>query len=302
MTENASFRSALVALLGRPNSGKSTLMNSVLEEQISIVTSLPQTTRQNIKGVYTSENMQLVFVDTPGIHKGKYTLNEVMLKEAISVLSEGGIDLVCYLVDLSRDFGEEESTVARIVSGTQVPVLIIFNKSDLCPDTQSTIAHFFQTFPELGKAAHIQLSAISADARKTFLKAVDPFIPQGPQYFEQDSLTDASMRFLASEFIRKQIIVNTREEVPHASYVEIESYKELPQGHEINATIHVETQGQKGIIIGNKGAMITKIRKAAQKEIQNLAGVKVKLSCHVKVSPGWRDNSGFLKFMGIRPK
>ncbi|MFP4680392.1 MAG: GTPase Era [Chitinispirillaceae bacterium] len=295
------FRSALVALVGRPNSGKSTLMNSVLEEQISIVTSLPQTTRQNLKGVYTSKDMQLVFVDTPGIHKGKYTLNEAMLQEAVSVLSEGGIDLVCYLVDLSRDFGEEESTVARIVSQAAVPVLVIFNKSDLCRNAQSKMEQFFCNFPELSDTAHISMSALSAEARDCFLEAVAPFIPEGPHYFDPDSLTDASMRFLAAEFIRKQIILNTKEEVPHAAFVEIEFYKELPRGHEIDATIHVETQGQKGIIIGNRGVMITRIRKAAQKEIQQLVGERVKLSCHVKVSPGWRDNPRFLRFMGIRP-
>ncbi len=292
------FRSAFVALVGRPNSGKSTLMNSVLQEQVSIVTSLPQTTRQNIRGIYTTEEMQLVFIDTPGIHKGKHTLNKAMLQEAVSVFMQGEIDLVCYLVDLSRDFGEEETIVAEKVSGSTVPVLIIFNKEDLCPDVDSKIEQFKTLFPALKDAPSLKMSANSQAAQVKFLKAADPYIPEGPKYYDEDTLTDASMRILAAEFIRKQIILNTRQEVPHATFVEIETYKETPRGHEIIATIHVETFGQRGIIVGKKGALITKIRKDSQKEIEELAGEKVSLTCHVKVTPGWRDDAGFLRHVG----
>jgi GTP-binding protein Era len=297
MTEKP-FRSAFIALFGRPNSGKSTLMNTVLQEQLSIVTPMPQTTRQNIKGIYTSEseNMQIIFVDTPGMHRGKHTLNNIMREQAVSAVNSG-MDLICYLVDLSRDFGGEESDCAACAASASVPVLLVFNKIDRCADPDGKITTFLSEYGELEKSPRIKLSALDPKSKALFLNAVNPMIPEGPKYFDGDSLTDASMRTIAAEFIRKQIIINTREEVPHAVFVEIESYKETAQKHEIVAGIHVETIGQKGIIIGAKGALIEKIKKNARKDIENLIGVKAALKLHVKVTPGWRDDSDFLRVM-----
>jgi len=295
-TNSNKFRSAFIALFGRPNSGKSTLMNTVLQEHISIVTSLPQTTRQNIKGIYTEDNLQIVFVDTPGMHKGKHTLNELMREQAMSAVISG-VDLICYLIDLSRDFGDEESDCAVCAASSSAPVLLVFNKVDLCDDVDGKIKTFLSKYRGFDDAPMIKISASSPKSKDIFLAAVDPLITEGPKFFDDDSLTDASMRTVAAEFIRKQIIVNTREEVPHAVFVEIEEYKETPEKHEIVAGIHVETQGQKGIIIGSRGVLIEKIKKAARRDIENLVGERVSLKLHVKVTPGWRDDSNFLRIM-----
>jgi GTP-binding protein Era len=290
------FKSAFIALFGRPNSGKSTLMNTVLREQISIVTALPQTTRQNIKGIYTTDDTQIIFVDTPGMHRGKHALNELMREEAISAITSG-MDLICYLVDLSRDFGDEENDCAAAAAASSVPVLLAFNKIDKCDDPDKKINAFLTTYKGFDNSTKIKISATSPKSRDIFLNALTPLIPEGPKYFDDDSLTDATMRTIAAEFIRKQIIINTREEVPHAVFVEIELYKETAQKHEIVAGIHVETMGQKGIIIGSKGALIEKIKKDARKDIENLAGMRVSLKLHVKVTPGWRDDANFLRAM-----
>jgi len=292
------FKSAFVALFGRPNSGKSTLMNAVLQEQLSIVTPMPQTTRQNIRGIYTSEpeNTQIIFVDTPGMHRGKHTLNALMREQAVSAVSSG-MDLICYIVDLSRDFGDEESDCASCAASASVPALIVFNKTDLCGDPDGKIAAFLSKYSELNNSPRIKLSALDPKSKDIFLEAVRPMVPEGPRYFDGDDLTDASTRTIAAEFVRKQIIINTREEVPHAVFVEIESYKETAQKHEIVAGIHVETIGQKGIIIGSKGALIEKIKKHARRDIEHLIGTKTALKLHVKVTPGWRDDNDFLRIM-----
>jgi GTP-binding protein Era len=302
MQNQKTFKSAFVALIGRPNSGKSTLMNTVLQEQLSVVTPLPQTTRRNLKGILTTDDFQLVFVDTPGIHQGKHVFNQSMIKEARTVLEEQGIDIICYIVDLSRKFGEEETSIANMISNSTENILIVFNKIDLVDAPEKKIQHFFELFPQFSKLPRIQISANLPEARKKILDALDPFLSEGPCYFDPEELTDANLRFFAAEFIRKQIILNTREEVPHACFVEIESYKEEQDKHRINATIHVETSGQRGIIVGKGGSVITRIRKNAEKEMASLVQMPVSITCHIKVSPKWRDNEGFLKHMGLPVK
>lgn len=302
MQNQKSFRSAFVALIGRPNSGKSTLMNTVLQEQLSVVTPLPQTTRRNLKGILTTDNLQLIFVDTPGIHQGKHVFNQSMIKEAQTVLEEQGIDIICYIVDLSREFGEEETSIANMISNLTANILVVFNKIDLIKAPEKKIQHFYELYPQFSKMPQIQISANLPEARKEFLDALDPFLTEGPCYFDPEELTDANLRFFAAEFIRKQIILNTREEVPHACFIEIESYKEDQDKHRINATIHVETSGQRGIIVGKGGSIITRIRKNAEKEMAAMVQMPVSITCHIKVSPKWRDNEGFLRFMGLSVK
>jgi GTP-binding protein Era len=293
------FKSGFIALMGRPNSGKSTLMNCVIGEQLSVVTPLPQTTRQNLKGIYTTDSMQLVFVDTPGIHKGKYVFNDSMINEVRNVIREKGLDVICYMVDVSREFGEEEDIVASIIGSAGVQTIIVFNKIDINKKYEDVKNAFFEKYPQFKDLPNICISANSEKAKKQFLNVVEPFIPPGPQYFDQDDMTDANMRFFASEYIRKQIILNTKEEVPHAVFVEIESYKEHGDTHIIQAVIHVETTGQRGIIVGKGGTGITRIRKAAAKELEKLVQAKVQLTCHIKVTPKWRDDERFLRFMGM---
>jgi GTP-binding protein Era len=271
-------------------------MNTVLQEQVSIATPLPQTTRRNIRGIYTSADTQLVFVDTPGMHKGKHALNEAMREQAVSAVTSG-MDAVCYLVDLSRDFGDEEKDCAEHVTGLSVPVLIVFNKIDICENPDAKIELFLSTYPQFKNSPRVKLSAVSQTSKDVFLTAIAPLVPPGPMYFDGESVTDATMRTIAAEFIRKQIILNTREEVPHAVFVEIESYKETPQKHEIVAGIHVETVGQKGIVIGPGGALIEKIKRFARKDIERLIDTRVSLKLHVKVTPDWRNDSNFLRMI-----
>jgi len=263
------------------------------------VTPLPQTTRRNLKGILTTDNFQLVFVDTPGIHQGKHVFNKSMIKEACTILEEQEVDIICYIVDLSREFGEEEISIAKMLSNSTVNILIVFNKIDLVEAPEKKIQHFFDLLPQFSKMPQIKISANLPEAREKFLDAIDPFLPEGPCYFDPEEITDANLRFFAAEFIRKQIILNTREEVPHACFVEIESYKEDQDKHRINATIHVETSGQRGIIVGKGGSIITRIRKNAEKEMATMVQMPVSITCHIKVSPKWRDNEKFLKFMGL---
>jgi GTP-binding protein Era len=297
------FRSAFIALVGRPNSGKSTLLNTVLGEQISIVTPLPQTTRKNIKGIYNTENLQLIFIDTPGIHEGKYALNRAMSAAGSRLIDGDDVDAVCYIVDASRPSGPEEDRVAGLVAAGRSPALIVFNKADLCADSAGIRAEFFARYPALVSKAHVTLSAIKREARAEFLAALMPFVPEGPAYFPADDLTDENMRFFAAEYIRREIIDFTGAEVPHASFVEITDYTEEGDRHRVEATIHVETVGQRGIIVGNKGALIQKIQRRAGHELGRLTGARVQVRCHIKITPRWRDNTGFLGNMGLpRPE
>jgi GTP-binding protein Era len=288
------FRSGFVTLVGRPNSGKSTLLNTVLDEELAPVTPLPQTTRRNLRGIYTDDSWQIVFIDTPGVHKGKHGINEVMVREAQEALREAHPDCIGYLVDLSRELGAEEELVASLVAGAGAPALLVFNKADRCQKVDDCRAGFLSRFPAFGAVPYVTLSAIDPSAKKVFLEGLSPFIKEGPRFFDDDTVTDASMRFLTAEFLRKHVILNTREEVPHAVFVEIEDYRERDRGHEVNAAIHVETSGQKGILIGKKGVMIGAIRRGAEKELARLAGCPVRIICHVKVSPDWRDDIRFI--------
>ncbi|MBN2188297.1 MAG: GTPase Era [Chitinispirillaceae bacterium] len=289
------FRSGFVVLLGRPNSGKSTLLNAVIGEELSPVTPLPQTTRRRISGVYTAPSLQIVFIDTPGIHRGGRRLNRAMLNEAERAARDDDVDCLCYIVDLSRDFGEEESLAAAMTEAAGTPRLIVFNKKDLCAAPETGRTCFFSLFPRLAGTPSVTISAIDPKARETFLVALDPFIREGPRYFDEETVTDAPLRSLAAEFLRKHLILATRNEVPHAVFVEIESYREREGHHDIRAVIHVETAGQRGIIIGSKGALLERIRGAAERELSRIAGCPVRISCHVTVTPHWRNDQNFLR-------
>jgi GTPase len=293
------FRSAFVALVGRPNSGKSTLLNVVLGEALAITSPLPQTTRRNLRGIYTAGQIQIVFVDTPGIHEEKHALNKAISRAAAMLMSAEEVDIICYLVDLSRELGSEEDHIAAIASKSSLPICLVFSKTDKCDDVGEAIAAFRQRYPQLHDACEIALSLLDADAGQRFLAAITPLVAEGPRYYPADHLTDADLRFFAAEYIRKAIIDTTREEVPHASFVEIRQYKENGDRHKVEADIHVETQGQKGIIIGAQGRGIKKIQRRAEAALRSLTDASVAIRCHVKVSPHWRDNKGFLKNMGL---
>lgn len=301
-TGSSPFKSAFIALIGRPNSGKSTLLNTLLGQNLSIVTTLPQTTQRNMRGILSGKDYQLVFIDTPGIHRGKHMLNKSMYHQSTNMFKDAGIDILCYLVDISRTFGREEDEIAEMVMRLKISVCIIFNKIDMCRSVDTAVSSFFSRYPKLAPLPNVSLSAISPDAKNAFLTLIKPLMPYGPHYYPDDDLTDSNMRFFAAEYIRKQIIELTSKEVPHASCVEILDYKEYEDHHSVTATIHVETQGQKGIVIGKKGMLIKTIQKRAARELQKLTGVPATITCHVKVTPKWRDNKRFLSSLGIETR
>jgi GTP-binding protein Era len=294
-------RCGFVAVVGRPNSGKSSLINAVLEEQLCVVTSLPQTTRRNLRGVYTREDLQLIFVDTPGMHQGRHSFNAAMAREAGSVLDRQRADVVVYIVDLSREYGEEEDLVAAAVARAAAPSVIVFNKIDLCSDTDARVSRFFDRYEPVRGRPHIRLCATAPSAKDMLLDLVVPLVPVGPKLFPEEDLTDSPLRFFAAEYLQKGIVLATRDEVPHASIVEILDYRELPGRHDIDAVIHVETRGQRGILIGKGGAMLGRIRSLAESEMSRMAGVPVSYHCHVTVTPKWRDDPRFLGRMGYQP-
>jgi GTP-binding protein Era len=302
MKNPINHRSAFVALIGRPNCGKSTLLNTLLGEDLAVVTPLPQTTRQNLKGIYTSGDMQLVFVDTPGIHQGKHSFNSTMVEESVRLVKKRDVDIICYIVDSSRPAGDEEDLVARLTQESGLPYLILFNKKDLCPSLDRFIASFWERYPGLKPKAHLAISAIDKGSKEAFLNVISPFIPEGPEYFPADDLTDADMRFFVSEYVRKHIIRNTKDEVPHAVFVEVRAYRESENRHNIEVDIHVETDGQKAIVIGKKGSLIQKIQRDAAADLQKLTGVPSTIISHVKITPKWRDDERFLREMGFRGK
>jgi GTP-binding protein Era len=242
--------------------------------------------------------VQIIFVDTPGMHKGTHRFNKAMLDAASSVLAGKAADVIAYIVDLYRDLGDEEDLVADVVIKSGIPTLVVFNKIDMCPDVDAKVAQFYARYPALVQRPSIRVSAKDEKTRDLFVKALTPLLPVGPALFPSEDLTDENMRYFAAEYLQKGIILSTREEVPHACFVEINQYKEEEDRHIVEASIHVETEGQKGIIIGKGGKMIGKIRGIAEHELSRLAGLPVSYRIHIQVTPKWRDDARFIKDMG----
>ena len=299
---HSKFRCGFIALIGRPNAGKSTLLNLLIGEELALATTLPQTTRKNLKGIYSDKNQQLIFIDTPGIHDGEHEINDRMMTEAIASFKNNNADCICYLVDLCRPFGAEEATASQLILKSKLPVLVVFNKADKVENVAAIQKDFYSKHPEFKTFPSITISAIRKEDRDAFLTAIAPIIPLGDAHFDPEDLTDATMRHFCAEAVRKHIILNTREEVPHSVYVEIVTYQEFDDHHDVDVTIHVETVGQRGIIVGKNGELIEKIRRRAQGEMKRLAGVPVKIKTHISISPDWRNNERFLKDAGYDKK
>ena len=303
MSNETKTYSTFLAIIGRPNSGKSTLMNAILGESLAITSSMPQTTQRVMRGIYTRGNTQIVLMDTPGMHKGKHLLNKSLYEQTVSVLRDDGIDIICYIVDMMRNLGEEEDDIAKKIeeSRTNAKVLVIFNKVDQVPIEKGMAKEeeFNARYPFLADAPKLHLSALAPDCAKKFIEFVQPFIPECDMFYPADEITDCDMRFMAAECVRKQIIDNTRDEVPHSAFVDIISYKESEILHEIAADIHIETKGQKAIIIGDKGSMLSKIRQNAEKRMRGISGIKTKFTLFVKITPNWREKANFLTNAGF---
>ncbi len=287
------MKTGFVALVGRPNAGKSTLLNQILERKIAIVSDKAQTTRHRITGVLTNEEGQIVFLDTPGIHKPRHKLGERMVDIAQSSLYDA--DVIYYLVDITNDFGPGEEYIVRQLQKTEAPVFLILNKIDRVekPHVLRQIAEWQN---RLEFAEIFPLSARKGDNVERLVDTTFNYLEEGPQFYPADSVTDQPEEVVIAELIREQILEATRDEVPHSIAVIVEQMKLQDDGKiYVGATIYVERDSQKGIIIGRGGMMLRKIGSKARREIEFLLGQKVYLDLWVKVNEDWRNKESAIK-------
>ncbi|MFN3396591.1 MAG: GTPase Era [Thermodesulfovibrionales bacterium] len=285
------FHSGYVAIVGRPNVGKSTLLNNILGQKVSIVTSRPQTTRKRITGIKTLKDCQIIFIDTPGIHKPIHKLGEFMVQEAIEALKD--VDLILFMVE-PREPGGGERFILDLIKKTDKRCILIINKVDLIKKAE--LLPLIENYSRLhGFDAIIPISAINKEDVLIVLKEITKRLPEGPKYYPDDVITDQYQRFIASEIIREKIMERTEEEVPHAVAVEITKWQEEENRIFISANIFVEREGQKGIIIGKGGKRLKEIGKDARLEIESLTEKRVFLELWVKVKEKWRSNERLLK-------
>lgn len=293
------FKAGFVSITGRPNVGKSTLLNQVLGQKVSIVTSHPQTTRNRIVGVHTTKAAQVVFIDTPGIHSPKHGLGAFMVREAEQAIRD--VDVVLYMVD-SKPIKAEDAKLIKGLLKSDKQVVLAVNKID--KSARSTIIpvldDYSKRFPDL--AALIPVSALTGENVPGLLEKLVELLPEGAMIYPEDMVTDAYERFLAGEFIREKVMAATTEEVPHSVAVSVVRWEEGDSLIRISADIYVEKPGQKGIIIGHRGAMLKEIGTRARADIEGLLGVKVYLELFVKVRDGWRARPSMLADLGFQSK
>ena len=290
------FKSGFAAVVGRPNVGKSTLINAFMGQKIAAVSPKPQTTRLNQLGILTDENAQIVFVDTPGIHKSKHALGEGMNAEAKDALKDA--DVVLWLVDISENPHAEDRIISERLVGVQ-EVIQVLNKVDLIKDVDVMARRQILFQKLLPSVEQIMISAMEGAGFEALRAGVLAYLPEGPPYYPEDQITDIYEREIAADLIREAALNNLHDEIPHAIAVRIDEYKERDQtGAFIAATIFLERESQKGIVIGKKGAKLKAIGTAARKAIEAMSGRKVFLDLRVKVKKNWRTDPVFLKQMG----
>lgn len=299
MAQTSNFKSGFVALIGRPNVGKSTLMNRLVGQKVAITSNKPQTTRNKISGIYSADDMQVVFVDTPGIFKSHSDLDEYMDKASLSSLKD--VDLVLFMVE-PKKAGKGEEYVAGLLKDLDLPVFLVVNKIDqVHPNDLLPIIDSYQGLGNF--AEYLPISAGQGNGVDDLLATINKYLPEGPQYYASDEVTDRPEYFVVAEMIREQILHLTSQEVPHSAAVWVEKMNERVNGKlQIEATIYVEKPGQKRIIIGQGGSMIKKIGIQSRKEIEALLGEKVNLQLWVKVRHNWRQDPAFLKSIGYDKK
>lgn len=285
--------SGFVSILGRPNSGKSTLLNALVGTKLAIVTAKPQTTRALVQGVLTLPNAQIVFLDTPGIHAPDTLLNRRMMDSIRAALDER--DLLLFLADASRPFGEKDEDAVRLIASTRAPVLLLLNKVDRVKDKAQLLPLIERYKAAYDFADYFPISALKSAGLDELRAAILARLPEGPAYFPPDYLTDQPERYLAAELVREKILAETREEVPHAVAVLVDSWEETPRLTRISATIYVEREGQKGILIGVKGSMLKRVGTRAREEMEVMFSRKVFLELYVKVQLRWREDPAFLE-------
>ena len=289
------MKSGFIALIGRPNAGKSTLLNSLMNTKISIISPKPQTTRNSIRGIRTDNDSQIIFIDTPGIHKPKHVLGEQMNKEAISTMA--GVDLIFYIVDGSEEFKGGEEYVLNIVKNTKLPVFLILNKIDcLNKDQIMNKLVFYNGLADFKEI--IPISALMNNNIDELLTTTKSYMQEGIQYYPSDQVCDYPEQFIISELIREKMLYLTNEEIPHSVAVVIEKIGRKKQKLIIMAMILVERDSQKGIIIGKQGQMISKIGTLARKDIEGILGEQVYLELFVRVEKNWRNRKAKLQQLG----
>ena len=290
------FRSGFVSIIGRPNVGKSTLLNRILGEKIVITSDKPQTTRNRIKGIHNIPGGQIVFIDTPGIHRATSLLNRYMVDEAQASIRE--VDLVLFLTEADSAEQRREAQILELLAAASSPVILVLNKIDLV--AKETLLERISAFSALFPFREIvPVSALSGDGVERLVECVAKYLPEGPLYFPDDILTDLPERFIVAEIIREKVFRLTHDEIPYSTAIEIESFKERPDGLvAIAAAINVERDSQKGIIIGKKGAMLKKIGTEARREIEQFLDTRVFLELFVKVRRDWSEDRLALKEMG----
>jgi GTP-binding protein Era len=291
-------KSGFVSILGRPNAGKSTLLNTLVGSKLAIVTDKPQTTRTLIQGVLTLPEAQIVFVDTPGIHKADSPLNKRMMHSVREALDQR--DLLLYVIDSRHGLGIDDRHALDLVKKVDTPVVLVLNKVDLVKEKAKLLA-LIEKYRELHEFAdYVPISAKTGDGVDVLRKVIVDRLPEGPAYFPEDHVTDQPERFLAAELVREKILQETRQEIPHSVAVMVDRWEDAERLTRIYATILVERDGQKGIVIGARGAMLKRIGMLARGELEILLDRHVFLDLHVKVQPGWRENPAFLNALDWR--
>lgn len=298
--DNPNYKSGFVALIGRPNVGKSTLLNYIVGQKVAIMSNVAQTTRNKIQGIYTSDEAQIVFIDTPGVHKPVTKLGDFMERSTLSALDE--VDAVVYVVTATEKRGPGDNFIIERLKQVKQPIYLVVNKIDQVHpnDLPDIVAQYKDALPFKGI---IPISALQGNNVNELVNELVNGLPNGPQYYPDDQISDHPERFVIAEMIREKVFMLTRDEVPHSVAVDVTSVKREDEEHvHISANIVVERPGQKGIIIGKKGQMLKKIGTMARKDIEHLLGDKVFLQLWVKVVPKWRDKSAMLKDYGYRNK
>jgi GTP-binding protein Era len=290
--------SGFVSILGRPNAGKSTLLNALVGQKVAIVADKPQTTRTAIQGVMTTSEAQAIFLDTPGIHKSSSAINKRMMDAVRAALEER--DLLLFVVDATKPFTEEDERALSVLRRNNAPSILVLNKIDALKARQDLLPLMREYPNHYDFVEYLPVSAETGEGLDELRRQVVERLPEGPEYFPPDHVTDQPARFLAAELIREKILLATRQEVPHATTVTVDQWEESPTLIRIFASIVVEREGQKGIVIGQRGAMLKHIGTMARKEMEGLFGIRIYLDLHVRVEANWREKQAYLNALDWR--
>lgn len=301
LQNNKGYKSGFISIIGRPNVGKSTFLNRVIGQKIAIMSDKPQTTRNKVQGVLTLEESQMIFIDTPGIHKPKHKLGDFMLKVAKNTLRE--VDVIIFMVNATEPRGKGDEFIIDLLEKNETPVFLVINKIDqVHPDDLIGIIESYKDKYDFAEI--VPISALQGNNVERLLETIQSYLPEGPQYYPADQVTDHPERFIISELIREKVLHLTREEIPHSIAVVIDKIKKEEDTDKdmirVMATIIVERDSQKGIVIGKKGALLKEVGTRARHDIEMLLGTKVFLELWVKVQKDWRNKSAHLKDYGFR--